>query len=297
MRQKQTLGLGITLVVLLGIAWLSGVFERNPSSITVPELNLPVDEISMISVALPDTEFQLGKIDSRWYMREPVDMLADSTTIGQVFDDLEDLSLNNRVTSNPDRYGVYGIDSSATTITLTWPDGSKEMVISRQGRDFQSIFVRIGEDPNVYSTNGRVTITQDLDRWRDRTILNTTGSSVTSARVVRENSSYAVSLETGVWMVDGQPGDSLQITNWLRRFAPLNADGFFDDIPVQALADNGSYRVDLSTNMNTTQSIQAMPAESALALVPGGGQFTYRVFESRLDQLFPERESLLANEE
>ncbi len=297
MRQKQTLGLALTLVVLLGIAWLSGVFDRNPSSISVPELNLPMDEISMISVTLPDTEFQLEKLDSRWFMREPVDMLADSATIARVLDELEDLSLNNRVTSNPDRYDVYGIDSTATAVTLSWPNGSEEMVISRQGRDFQSIFVRIGEDPNIYSTNGRITITQDPDRWRDRTILNTRGSSVTSARVIRQNSSYEVSLEGGAWMVDGQPGDSLQITNWLRRFAPLNADGFFDDIPVQVLADDVSYRVDLSTNMNTTQSIQAMPAESALALVSGGGQFTYRVFESRLDQLFPDRESLLANRE
>lgn len=296
MQQKQTLVLGGTLVLLLALAWFSGVFDRNPSNIRVPELDLPTDEVTHISVVLPDAELNLEKQGSQWFTRVPVDMPADSATVARVLTELGDLSLNNRATSNTDRYGVYGIDSTATTVTLTWPDGSEEIVISRQGRDYMSIYVRIGDDPNVYSTNGRVTINQDPERWRDRRVVDLGMGVVTSARVTRQNVSYEVSLDSGTWMVDGQPGDSLQVTNWLRRFAPMSADGFFDDIPVQVLADAG-YRVDLSTSMNTTVSIQAMHAESAVALISGGGQFTYRVFESRLDQIFPEPESLLAQAE
>ena len=296
MRQKQTLVLGGTLVLLLVLAWLSGVFDRNPSSIRVPELDLPIDEVTHISVTLPDTELSLEKQGSRWFMRAPVDMPADSLTIARVLTELSDLSLNNRATSNTDRYEVYGIDSTASAVTLTWPDGSEEIVISRQGRDYMSIYVRIGDDPNVYSTNGRVTVNQDPERWRDRGVVDLGMGTVTSARVTRQDVSYEVSLDGGTWMVDDQPGDSLQITSWLRRFAPLNADGFFDDIPVQVLTD-ASHRVDFSTNVNATVSIQAMHAESAVALISGGGQFTYRIFESRLDQIFPERESLLAQGE
>ena len=58
-----------------------------------------------------------------------------------------------------------------------------------------------------------------------------------SARVTRPDDAYEVSLDNGVWMVNGQVGDSLQVTNWIRRFSPLSADGFFDDIPVQILTD------------------------------------------------------------
>ena len=296
MRQKQTLVLGGTLVVLLVLAWFSGVFDRNPSNIRVPELDLPTDEVTYISIALPDTELNLEKQGAQWFVRAPVDMPADSAAVARVLTELGDLSLNNRATSNTDRYALYGIDSTATTVTLTWPDGSEEIVISRQGRDYMSIYVRIGDDPNVYSTNGRVTINQDPERWRDRGVVDLGMGTVTSARVTRQDVSYEVSFDGSAWMVDDQPGDSLQITNWLRRFAPLNADGFFDDLPVQVLTD-ASYRVDFSTSMNAPVSIQAMHAESAVALVSGGGQFTYRIFESRLDQIFPERESLLAQGE
>ena len=224
-------------------------------------------------------------------MREPVDMPADSATIARFLNELEDLSLNNRATSNPDRYGIYGIDSTATTVSLTWSDGAEDIVISRQGRDYMSIYVKIGDNPNIYSTNGRVTVSQDLDRWRDRQVLDLGTGTVMSALVTRPDDTYEVSLNNGVWMVNGQPGDSLQVTNWIRRFSPLSADGFFDDIPVQILTDP-SYRIDFSTSTNTTSSVQAMPAESAIAITSGGSQFTYRVYESRLDQLFPDPSSL-----
>ena len=291
MQQKQTLVLGGTLVVLLIIAWISGVFDRNPSNVNVPELDLPTSEVTHISVTLPDITFTVEKQGLQWFMREPVDMPADSATIARFLNELEDLSLNNRATSNPDRYGIYGIDSTATTVSLTWSDGAEDLVISRQGRDYMSIYVQIGDNPNVYSTNGRVTVSQDLDRWRDRQILDLGTGTVMSARVTRPDDTYEVSLNNGVWMINGQPGDSLQVTNWIRRFSPLSADGFFDDIPVQILTDP-SYRIDFSTSTNTTSSVQAMPAESAVAITSGGSQFTYRVYESRLNQLFPDPSSL-----
>ena len=291
MQQKQTLVLGGTLVVLLIIAWISGVCDRNPSYVDVPELDLPTSEVTRISVTLPDITFTVEKQGIQWFMREPVDMPADSATVTRLLNELEDLSLNNRATSNPDRYGIYGIDSTATTVSLTWSDGAEDIVISRQGRDYMSIYVKIGDNPDVYSTNGRVTVSQDLDRWRDRQILDLGTGTVMSARVTRPDDTYEVSLNNGVWMVNGQPGDSLQVTNWIRRFSPLSADGFFDDIPVQILTDP-SYRIDFSTSTNTTSSVQAMPAESAVAITLGGSQFTYRAYESRLKQLFPDPSSL-----
>ncbi len=296
MRQNRILVLGGSLIILLLIAWISGVFDRNPSNIRVPDINLPIDEVTHISVVLPDSRLDLEKQGGQWFVRQPVDILADSSTVSRALDELNDLSLSNRVTSNESRYGIYGIDSTATTVTLTWPNGSEEIVISRQGRDFNSIFVRIGDHPDIYATNGRVTINQDPERWRNRTVINPNFGVISSARVIRQGDPYEVSLDDGVWMVDGQAGDSLNITNWLRRFSPLNADGFFDDLPPQVLSD-ANYRVDLTTSVNTTLSLQAMPAESAVALIYGGKQYTYRIFESRLDQLFPDRESLIAQNE
>jgi len=295
MRQRNILLLGGTVILLL-VAWIIGVFDPNPSSIQVPNVNLPIDEITSISITLPDAELELEKQGGQWFVRQPVDMLADSSTVNRALNELGELSLNNRVTSDEKRYSIYGIDSSATTVILTWPSGSEELVISRQGRDFNSIFVRIGDHPEIYATNGRVTINQDSERWRNRMVINPNLGGISSARVIRQGVTYAVALNEGTWMVDDQVGDSLNITNWLRRFSPLNADGFFDDLPPQILSD-ANYRIDLTTSVNTTLSLQAMPAESAVALIYGGSQTTYRIFESRLDQLFPERESLVSQNE
>ena len=63
-----------------------------PSSVRVPELTLPISEITQLSIALPDSDLSLEKQDSAWFVREPVAMPADSVTVVQVLTALEDLS-------------------------------------------------------------------------------------------------------------------------------------------------------------------------------------------------------------
>lgn len=291
MKQKQLIMLVGALVVLLGMAWLADVFERNPSNIKVPSVDIPFDEVQALTVKLPDDTLELELQNGQWMMRRPVDTKADSATVARFLRELSDMTLDTRATSNPDRYGVYGMDSTASSITLQWAAGTEEIMISRQGRDYLSIYARVGEDPTVYSTNGRVTVTQDISRWRDRLMTRINPAGVRLVRVVRPDDSYEVALSDGTWMINDALGDSLQVANWLRRFNPLNADGFFDDIPSQILTDS-SYRIEITMTTGATTALHGLPYESALAMTVSGARFTYRVYESRLDQLFPSLESL-----
>ena len=291
MKQKRLLILVGALVALLGVAWLAGVFEQNPTNIKVPSVDIPFDEVQALTVHLPEDTLELELQNAQWMMRKPVDAKADSTTIARFLQELGDLTLNARATSNPDRYDLYGMDSTAATVTFHWADKTEELMISRQGRDYLSVFMRIGSDPAIYSTNGRVTVTQDVSRWRDRFITRINTTDVRSVRVTRPDETYEITLSDNTWMANGVPADSLQVTNWLRRFSPLNADGFFDDIPPQVLAD-ASYRIEFSFGTGATTSLTAMPFESAVAVTLVGSKFTYSIFESRLDQSFPSLESL-----
>ena len=291
MNQKRLIWLAGTLFVLLGIAWLAGVFERNPSNIRVPDFELAASEINSFTLALSADTLEFERQAGIWYMRRPVSMLADSLTVSRFLTDLAEVTLNTRATSNPDRYGIYGIDSTAATVILDMENGSRQITFSQQGRDYSSIFVLLEDDPTVFSTNQRVTVTRDIGRWRDRRVMRIDPASMTSLRVFRPEGGYEVTRGPDIWLVDGTPADSMQVANWLRRFDPLNADGFFDDIPPQVLGD-AAYRIEITT-VAGTNSLQGLPHESALALVAGGGPFTYRLFESRLDQLFPEAGTLL----
>ncbi|MDE2956629.1 MAG: DUF4340 domain-containing protein [Bacteroidota bacterium] len=291
MSQKRLRLLAVTLVLLLGIAWLAGVFERNPSNIRVPHFELAADEVNSFTLALSADTLEFDRQAGIWYMRRPVSMLADSLTVSRFLSDLAEVTLNTRATSNPERYGIYGIDSTAATVTLQMTDESRQITFSQQGRDYSSIFVLLEEDPTVFSTNQRVTVTRDIGRWRDRRVMRTDPATMTSLRVFRPEGDYEVTRGQNSWLVDGAPADSMQVTNWLRRFDPLNADGFFDDLPPQVLGD-AAYRIEITSRAGTN-SLRGLPHESALALAAGGGQFTYRLFESRLDQLFPEAGTLL----
>ena len=292
MQQKQLLILAGVLVGLLGIAWIAGVFDRNPSSISVPELDIPVDEVTEITLIVSEDTLSLVRQATQWLVHSPVESEADSNTVGQFLRQLSLMQLDKLATSNPDRYGLYGIDGTGSEVHLTWPNGEETLVLARQGADYQSIYVRVGDDPNVYATTGRVNVTQDTDRWRKREVLRMDAGALASVNVVRPEGNYTVTRGRNTWMIDGIPLDSVQVTTWLRRFAPLNGDGFFDDLPPQVIMD-ASHRIDFVTDAGTTTSLHVMQHDDALAVAPGGGRFTYRLYESRREQLFPELSTLL----
>ena len=286
MKRNQIRILGGACVVLLGIAWLAGAFDRTPSTIRVPSLTIPVSEVTGLRVELPRDTLELQRQGTGWAVTAPVASEADSNTVSRLLTEIEGLSLDSRVTSNPDRYAVYGVDSTAAMVTLTWENDSEQLVISQQGRDYLSVYVRIGDDPDVYATNGRVTVTRDAARWRNRQVLRIAAHEVASVRVTRPEGPFEVVLESLPWTVDGDVGDSTAVAGWLRRFEPLTADGFFDDLPPQVLTD-ASYRIELIMRTGASSSLYAIEHDEAVALALGGGRHTYRVYESRLAQLFP----------
>lgn len=294
MSQNRLVLLGGALVVLVGLAWLAGVFERNPSNIRVPSFELDTQEVTAFTLVLSSDTLEFERVGTRWYMRQPFSMPADSLTVSRFLTDLGNVTLNTRATSNPDRYSIYGIDSTAAVVTVQSSNQSTALTISQQGRDYTSIFVLLDDDPTVYSTNQRVTVSRDISRWRDRLVMRTDPLSMASLRVYRPDSEYEVTRQNTTWLLDGAPADSMQVTNWLRRFDPLNADGFFDDIPPQVLGD-AAYRIEI-TSSSGMNSLHGLPHESALALASGNSEFTYRLFESRLDQLFPEASTLLGED-
>lgn len=291
MKPKTLLLLLGTLVVLLGIAYFSGVWDRDSTTIDVPEIDIPADEVTALSVTLPDYAITLVQSGSAWMVTSPVEALSDSATISRFLNDLGDLSIESIASNNPERYPEYGVDSTAAQVTVTWGGQEQTLVVSQSGPDFQSVFLRLGDDPRVLVTRGRLTVARDVDRWRDKAILNLPPASIASISVRRQDTQYALRRGAAGWEIDGVPADSASASTYLQRFRSVRADGFFDDLPAVILED-APYEVAIETVAGTTEVLRALEHEDAVALTKAGGSVTFRVVRNRLDTLFPEAATL-----
>ncbi len=291
MKPKTLLLLLGTLVVLLGIAYFSRVLDRDITTIDVPEIDIPTEEVTALSITLPDDAITLVKSGMAWMVTSPVEALSDSATVSRFLSDLGDLSIESIASNNPERYAEYGVDSTAAQVTMTWGEQEQTLVISQSGPDFQSVFLRLGDDPRVLVTRGRLSVARSVDRWRDKRILHLPALSIASVSVRRPDGPYALQRGAGGWEIDGAPADSASVEAFVRRFGSMRADGFFDDLPAVILED-APYEVAIQTISGTTEVLRALEHENAVALTRASGQATFRLTRNRLDSFFPDPTTL-----
>jgi len=264
MKQKPLILLLATLIVLLGLAYLTGVFERDASTVDVPDVEIPAEALEQVRIEAPEHTWALQRQGTRWLLTEPVQERTDSAAVARFVRDLGALELESVASNNPERYARYGVDSTASVVSVSWADGARRLVVGNQGPDFQSIYVRLDDDPRVYLTRGRLTVPDDLDRWRDKTIIKLPRASVASVVVEGPEHAFEVHQGPGGWQLveqnDEAPADSAAVTQWLGRFATMRADGFTSAETGRIVWDSKSRRARSRSRATTGRCSSAINA-------------------------------------
>ena len=294
MQQRQLVWLVGALVVLLGLAFLAGSFDSEISTIDVPRVDIPVDDVESIEIVLDDTtSFTMARSETGWRLTAPVQARADSITMRRFTENLGDLALETVVSTNEERYDTYGVAESAKKLTVSWGNSTKTFFVGNNGPDFQSLYVRMENDPRVYLTRGRLNMPATLDTWRDKTLLDIPAIGVNRVVVTGPDLSYEATSDGSSWSIqsseDDDPvaGDSTGVARWLGRFSPLKAIGFLDELPAAEVKAQASHQLHFTVPGGSTQTIWLLETEDDLAATVNGSNVTYRLSKSMLESFVP----------
>ena len=150
------------LAMLVAVAWATGAFEGDPSTVDVPGLDIPADRLDRI-VLSGAMDLVLVRGDSAWRVVEPRPAPADSAVVARLVTSLGDLEIASLATTRPDRHGRLGIDTTATRIEASWGGDSRLLTVSRRGPDWRSHYVVLGDGPEVYATASRISLPLSVD--------------------------------------------------------------------------------------------------------------------------------------
>ncbi len=294
MQQKQILRLAAVLALLLVIAYFTGAFESAPSTVNVPELSVDTSAIDRITVEQPGLSVSLQKESGSWRLVTPIAAPADSIVVAGLIKDISDASLESTVSSRPERYGHYGVDSTGTQLTLAGSSSNAVWTLSDKGPDFSSGYIRVDEDPNVYVATPRISLPTTLDRWRDKRIMSFSPRSVLEASVMTPEFSYTVTKGATGWTLKEKNTDSIAdsaaVSRWLKTFSPLRGDGFFSGSDALTSTTH-TFSVRLSDG--SSAGLVLGPNGSDIAALPSGSTGTvYKLFSSRMTALFPDPKTL-----
>jgi len=215
---------------------------------------------------------------------------------------VETLAPESIVSTNPQKYGTYGVDSTARVIRIATQSGdSLRLVLGKQGPDYQSVYVRIQSDPRVFAAKGPVYLPTNLDTWRDKIIL-TFGPPAQLARVEVKTGEeqYVVVASGGQWNIKSAsgtvPADSAAVARWMARFNPLRADGFIADGRPAQVRENAGGHVKLVAEDGRTDEIWLSVREKDIAIVSNDSPDVFKLYSYHQANLLPPEKSLHVRE-
>ncbi len=289
-KQKQISRLLGLLVFLIVVAYATGVFEQAPSTVDVPEFIIDRSEIDRIVIEGDEASLEVNKSNGIWQMTGPIAWLADSVVISSFLRNLSDLRLETVVSRNPERYGRYGVDSTGSSITVGFGDDEQRFVVSGEGPDFSTIYLRLQGDERVFIARPRLLPPSNANLWRDKLIARVPSTSIDKIGVRTPDTSFSIESDESGWMLDADgetvQADSVAVVRWLQNFASLRSDGF---LPIDTEIEGPTYILAFQLQSGETFNFHILERENDLALrydrEPGA---VYKIYKSRQASLLPD---------
>jgi ribosomal protein L12E/L44/L45/RPP1/RPP2 len=180
MNPKTTLVMGIVFVgVLATVAMLKSMHTLTDAERAVrrdkviPELHdVDPDNLTQVALTRDKEQFEFNYVESgdRWQMTKPLDVLAQTSAVRDLFFDLKNLARRDSAAKKDEKAGVftpksqsdlveYGLDSPSSSITVTFkPKGSDKaksvtLQIGSATADKEGLYVKLPTEKVVFVVN------------------------------------------------------------------------------------------------------------------------------------------------
>ncbi len=241
------------VIAVLFVFLLSG--RKNKMSYRVPDLERVNEEnITKIEMSSEGDTIILSGKDSRWIIL-PQEYMADSDKVSSMLDIIANLTLAELVAEKKD-YQRYELDEKKRISVYAYSGDElvRSFDVGKVSSTYRHTFVKVGEDPRVYSAQESFRSTFEVDRadLRDKTVLSFDLNEITGILIEQEDSTLhfsktmmpveAPSPETAeepaiqpaggqeVWQTeDGIKGSKTDLDSILSQLSDLKCDSFIED--------------------------------------------------------------------
>lgn len=232
MKTKNLIVLGVILVVVVGIIFLSekigsrkksgktkeffhGFSENNCSAFLVSDKNgsIKIKKQGDIWVIESKGEEETREEEeSAPILEETVEKdltagsgfeyPADSSSVASVIEKLAIMKMDELISKNPEKQEVFEVDSIKGTLVEVWDSKNNSIGkfrIGKSGPDWSSHFVRMIGSNDVYSVSGSIKYAffTEKNRWRDKSVLKFDPLLIKKIKLAKKDSA-AIKLEKTV---------------------------------------------------------------------------------------------------
>jgi hypothetical protein len=292
----------ILLVVVIALIAVVLVQRRQQQEFVASEpvasVSLEPGRVSRLQIQRPGEPLvEFERVGGGWHMRQPFDYQAQEQAVQSLLTVLEDLELQDVVSSNPDNQGLFEVDSTGTLVQA-W-DGDKQvmdLVVGKATPDYAHTYVRREGQDEVYRAVGMLTynFNKKPDDWRDKTILNVNRDDIrrVELRYPKDDVDVVLARQDSVWTVsvdgkDAAPADSMTVATLLGAASHLNTVSFAAESDQEKIDfEHPDFTLFLGTDAGQHEvDFWKGEANRWLARLAGRDDVTFSLFESNLNRI------------
>ena len=283
----------ISATLLVG-AYFGKWFGASPKEVApLPQLSFNTTDVQAIAFHYGENT---EKVPPAWTaQRRGEEWYADSTKIDNVAIDsllyqLSHIKLLQQVTDKIEEQSVYGFGNQPVThLSLKGGFGTKNLYFSQVTDKGQ--FLRIENNAQIYALAQPFTFPKSALDVKHRFLFTLAVNQVTHVEVKSLDERFSLSLEDNEWVLDRDTSvvlaDSMMVMMWLKRFAPLEADGFTSTILSNTINRRSPFTIDFFNKKISLGTLFLRKQDGKMYGVFENSQEVFYFTEATANHLFP----------
>jgi len=201
--KKQTWILIILAVVLVLLFWVSRT--RTPvqrgseyfvkfDSATVHKIEVKYDTMDVV----------LEKRGDQWWVTKPMEYPANPTFGADMAGKVADLKIENLITEQPAKQGMFDVTDSAGTAVTVYDDAKPPitLVMGKIDEGYRHTYMRLADSNKIYLIKGvyKSYFTRNVKDWRDKTIAKYNADDFRGFVLEYPDKKMELTLQDSVWI-------------------------------------------------------------------------------------------------
>lgn len=240
MKNKRLLLLGLTFLLLVIAAFV--VMEMPGERSALPDegkalVNIDSATVSKVEIVAPSHRVTLAKRGAEWRVEAPIIDRADQTSAATFIGQVTMLRSRSIVSTNPEKRGLFNVDSTGTMVTVTGTATPPvAIIIGKMGASYAETYVRLMESDEVHVVGASLTFvgTRGVNGWRDKAIVQVPREEIRSVTYHYGDTTFTLAFQDSLWVVGGAPADDDLVRALVASLADVQADEFVEPAPSPA---------------------------------------------------------------
>lgn len=165
-------------------------------------------------------------------------LAAEDNRVTALASGLEHVQVEDEISDRSERHADFDVTAASGVQVSLYDKENKRLaegLFGKQAPDFNRIYFRYPDRPNVYLARGLIRGElgeADLGRWRRKLLINLPEAQIRAIRIDGPGHQAEILRSSDTWMLNGKPMDPAPAHALVGALAHLQADDFADDVPL-----------------------------------------------------------------